>query len=127
MKKTTLLLLTLLTSSAVGGRPIPEAQAVRAIIGEASNQGARGMLAVAAAIRNRGTLRGVYGLRAKHVDAQPGWVWARARTAWAMSATNDITDGADHWESVKAFGTPYWAKSMRHTVTIGDHKFYKAP
>lgn len=101
-------------------------QAVRAIIGEGANQGADGMLALGGAIRNRGHLRGVYGLKAGHVDKQPIWVWQRARTAWAMSATNDITRGADHWENVKAFGTPSWAASMTKTVLVRDHQFYRA-
>lgn len=105
---------------------IPKAQAVRAIIGEASNQGKKGMLAIACAIRNRGTLRGVYGVKAKHVDNEPKWVWDRAERAWDQSARTDITGGADHWENVKAFGEPYWAKSMVKTVIIGDHQFYKS-
>lgn len=103
-----------------------EAQAVRAIIGEASNQGYEGMLAVACAIRNRGTLRGVYGLKAKHVDQQPDWVWARARKAWKESAERDITGGADHWENIRAFGTPKWAEKMIRTVQVKDHVFYRS-
>jgi len=105
---------------------IPTDQAVRAIIGEAANQGRSGMYAVACAIRNRGTLNGVYGLRARHVDRQPGWVWDRARAAWRDSAYKaDVTKGATHWENEKAFGKPYWAKHMHRTVTIGDHTFYR--
>jgi spore germination cell wall hydrolase CwlJ-like protein len=99
--------------------------AVRALIGEASGEGERGMLAVAGALRNRGTLRGVYGLRAKHVDRQPAYVWTSARRAWAMSATNDLSAGATHWENTRAFGVPYWAKTMRVTATIGNHTFYQ--
>jgi len=105
---------------------IPEDQALRAIIGEGANQGKAGMLALAGAIRNRGHLRGVYGLKAQHVDKQPGWVWTQARTAWAMSATNDASLGADHWENIKAFGTPEWAASMTKTVLVKDHQFYRA-
>ena len=107
------------------GAAIKDADAVRAIVGESSNQGERGMLAVAAAIRNRGTLKGVYGLRNPIADKQPEWVWSRARKAWSQSATNDITLGATHWENTKAFGVPYWAKSMRATITVKDHTFYK--
>ena len=36
--------------------------AIRAIVGEAANQGSQGMLAIACAIRNRGHLKGAYGL-----------------------------------------------------------------
>jgi hypothetical protein len=99
--------------------------AIRAIVGEAANQGAVGMHAVASAIRNRGTLRGVYGAKNPIADRQPAYVWQRARDAWSRSATNDITFGATHWENVKAFGSPYWSKSMIVTTNIGEHTFYR--
>jgi len=99
--------------------------AIRAIIGEASNQGSQGMLAVACGIRNRGTLKGVYGLNAKHVDNEPQWVWDLARKAWEKSAHKDIVREATHWENNQAFGKPYWAKDMIEVITIGDHIFYK--
>lgn len=108
------------------GEVISDNQAIKAIMGEASNQGYQGMLAVAGAIRNRGTLRGVYGVKAKHIYKEPKWVWEQARKAWKESASKDITLGADHWENIKAFGTPYWSKGMKKTVLIKDHQFYKA-
>lgn len=104
---------------------IDDSKAVRAIVGEAANQGRSGMLAVAGAIRNRGTLKGVYGVKNPIADKQPAWVWQRAREAWASSATNDITKGATHWEAVETFGVPYWAKSLTITTNIGSHTFYK--
>jgi hypothetical protein len=104
---------------------INDADAVRAIIGESANQGKDGMLAVACAIRNRGNLKGVFGLNAKFVDDQPQWVWDQARTAWAESATHDVTDGATSWDNIGAFGEPYWAKTMHRTVRIGSHQFFK--
>jgi len=104
---------------------IPQDLAVKAIMGEASNQGYRGMLAVACAIRNRGTLAGVYGVKAKHIYKEPKWVWDMAAKAWQESAHTDITGNATHWENNKAFGVPYWAKNMKTTTIIGDHTFYK--
>jgi spore germination cell wall hydrolase CwlJ-like protein len=98
---------------------------VRAIIGEAANQGELGMVAVGNVIRNRGHLRGLYGLRNPMVDKQPAWVWRQAERAWAQSATNDVVHGATHFENVKAFGRPRWAAGMRVTVVIKDHTFYK--
>ena len=68
-------------------------KAVRAVIGEASNQGYRGMLDVAVGIRNRGTLKGVYGVTAKHVDKEPQWVWKMARKAWRESEYNRTHSG----------------------------------
>ena len=97
---------------------------IRAIIGEASNQGYQGMLAVAVGIRNRGTLQGVYGVRAKHIDKQPKWVWEQAKKAWEESKHNRIHSGT-HWENIKAFGTPYWVKDMVKVYEHKDHIFYK--
>jgi len=103
---------------------VNDSKAVRAIIGEASSEGYDGMLAVACAIRNRGTLQGVYGVNAKHVDNEPKWVWDIAERAWHNSLTNDVTKGATHWESTD-FKVPYWAKDMVVTYTYKKHVFYK--
>lgn len=126
-KMKTLILMFMILGGAgiVNAAEIPDALAVRAIIGEAGNQGERGMLAVACALRNRGTLRGVYGVKSKHVDKEPRWVWDLARAAWAKSKTVDITGGSTHWENIKSFGTPYWAKSMTKVFEHKDHVFYK--
>lgn len=100
--------------------------AIRAIVGEAANQGERGMLAVACAIRNRGHLRGVYGVNSRILTRQPDWIWQQARVAWQRSAAADITHGATHWENVQAFGRPHWASGMKATVIIGSHTFFRA-
>jgi len=97
---------------------------VRAAIGEAASEGEAGMLAVICAIKNRGTLDGVYGINAKHIDSEPQWVWRMARRAFYKSLWQDVTKGATHWESTD-FDVPYWAKDMVQTVQIGKHKFYK--
>lgn len=107
------------------GAEIPQRDAVRAIVGEAANQGYKGQLAVAGAIRNRGTLRGVYGLKNPIADKQPAWVWKQAERAWLESRTNNIVGGADHWEAVGNFGVPKWASNMTVTVVIKDHTFYQ--
>jgi hypothetical protein len=122
------LVMTSLILSAVMPKPvhaaeIPDNLAVRAIIGEAASEGYHGMLAVACGIRNRGTLKGVYGLNAKHVDHEPAWVWDLARKAWAESATKDIVNGSGDWESID-YPRPYWAKGMIITTRIGKHLFY---
>jgi hypothetical protein len=122
---TSLLLGLLCLSPLNANSAVNDNLAVRAIIGEAGNQGEKGMLAVACAIRNRGTLKGVYGVNAKHIYKEPQWVWALAKKVWLESATKDITNGATHWENIKAFGTPYWVKSMVKVFEYKDHKFYK--
>lgn len=110
---------------------IPEDRAIRAIIGEAAGEvnSIRSkyecFVAVGAALRNRGSLRGVFGEKAKHVDREPRWVWDLARRAWRESAKRDPTNGATHWENIEKFGIPYWSRSMIKTVKIGSHTFYK--
>lgn len=116
----TILLISLITPAHA---EVDSTKAVRAIIGEAANQGYRGMLDLASGIRNRGTLKGVYGLHAKHVDREPKWVWKLARKAWKESAHHRTHTGT-HWENVKAFGTPPWAKSMNVVHRYKDHVFY---
>ena len=110
------------------GAPISDYEAVLSIIGEAEGEGYRGMLAVAHAIRNRGTLRGVYGRNAKRVRAKlyTSVVYTLAKTAWRVSGIMpDITGGATHWENINAFGKPWWAKKMLRVAKIGSHTFYK--
>ena len=128
MKKVKLILLLMgffiLPSCQPAWAEIDDSLAIRAIVGEASNQGERGMLAIACAIRNRGTLHGVYGVKAKHVDKEPQWVWDRACKSWEKSKNVDIVNGADHWENLK-FGVPSWALKMEVVCKIGDHTFYK--
>jgi len=102
-------------------------EAVRAIIGEASDQGPDGMILIACAIRNRGTLKGVYGLHANHVDTEPDWIWEQAWEAWDKSENYRncaCLKGADHWESIK-FIKPSWANRMEVTYVYKDHIFYR--
>lgn len=103
---------------------IPDDQAVHAILGEARGEGYEGMYAVACAIRNRGTLKGVYGLKANVSDAS-GVIYQHAMKAWAESESGpDITNGANSWENTQTFGRPYWAMDKKPTAIIGRHKFY---
>jgi hypothetical protein len=103
---------------------IPEAVAVRVLIGEAGNQGFHGMVCVGEVLRHRGSTKGFYGLKAKHVDQQPSWVWEQAKRAWRASATTNHTNHATHFENVKAFGTPRWAHSMKIVYKYKDHTFF---
>ena len=123
--KTILTALTILLgmSTLLNGE-IDSKQAVRAMVGEASNQGYRGLLAVGCVIRHRGSIQGLYGAKAAHCDREPAWVWNLARKAWKDSETTDPTGGATHFENLK-LSHPYWADSMTKTVKIGDHQFYK--
>ena len=111
--------------SATGRAEVNPSQAIQAIVGEAENQGLTGMTAVAEAIRNRGTLKGVYGVKSPRLKKAPKWVFAMAREAWEKSQKTNLTNGATHWENTKAFGAPYWVSSMQKTATVKDHVFYR--
>jgi spore germination cell wall hydrolase CwlJ-like protein len=100
---------------------------ITAIVGEAGGEGARGMQAVANVIYNRQQAHlpfTFYGEQNPVVQRQPARVFEQAREAWARR-TQDITDGATHFENVEAFGTPAWARHMTVTAKIGQHTFYK--
>lgn len=116
---------------------VPDNRAILAIIGEAENQGSEGMLAVACGIRNRGTLKGVYGEKAPRVVKKlySQSIYDRAKIAWTLANENNdgtsddycsFLDGADHWENIKAFGEPSWASKMVKTYEYKDHAFYRA-
>lgn len=120
-----IMLLLILSAGATQARAeVPEAQAIRILIGEASGEGERGMQAVAEVLRRRDSIRGFYGLNAPHVDRQPAYVWSRAKVAWENSKTSNITRGADHFEGT-AFKTPKWARNKVPVAIIGRQKFYK--
>lgn len=105
---------------------ISQNRAVKAIIGEAENQGVVGMYAVACAIRNRGTLKGVYGLNAVRVREHKysTGVYMMAQRQWARSAWDrDITGGANHWQGVHERAS--WTSRCKQTVVIKDHVFFK--
>src|ERR1035437_9420909 len=72
---------------------ITERKAVRAIVGESGGEPFAAQMAVAGAIRNRGSLRGVYGVSNPCVGKASAKTFATARRAWRESATNDVTHG----------------------------------
>ena len=115
--------LLVLFAFTVRGAEITEEVAIRCIIGEASNQGYEGMVAVGEALRNRGTTRGVYGCDVTRYE--PAWVWDMARRAWDASQYSNLVDGADHWHNVRREGETYWTVKMEKTICIKDHCFYR--
>ena len=104
--------------------PLPEAKAVRAILGEAGGTGFKGMLAIACALRHRGTFRGVYGLNNPVVDQQPAAAWRLARRAWLASKLKDTVAGANHWGNAQdvAKGT---FTGMQFICAVGGNYFFK--
>ena len=72
--------------------------AVSAIVGEASNQSYDTMICVAQGIRHRGTLKGVYGVNARHNNSESEDTWSAAKEAWDESQyTLDKINGAKNW------------------------------
>ena len=105
-------------------------KAILAIIGEAESEGPRGMLAVACAIRNRGTLKGVYGLHAYRVihHLYSSKTLRMARSAWRASAFEDVTSGATGWGNkadLDKFCSTKWWTRCQVTCIVGHQWFYK--
>jgi hypothetical protein len=123
------ILVVLLFAKPVHAGAIPKTRAVNAIIGEAEGEGYKGMLAVACAIRNRGTLKGVYGEKSKRVREHlyGAKIFVQSVRAWEESAypiNCQFIDGATHWEGT-AFPTPKWAEYMKQTAVVGNQRFYR--
>ena len=116
-------------SPAFASQPIPFTtnNIIVAMIGEAEGESFEGKVAVACAILNRGTLKGVYGLHAKRAVRTPrlSKLYLTCLEALREAKKHDITKGSTNWENVNAFGQPYWASSMIKTVKIGNHQFYR--
>ncbi len=105
---------------------IPDHVATRVLIGEAADQGLKGMICVAEVLRRRGSTKGFYGYHSKHITAEPPRVWDLASKAWKRSAYTNYTNGADHFDNVRKYGQPWWAKKCVQTYAYRDHVFYKA-
>lgn len=125
MKKILFTFISFIAISAAFSQNITDSNAIRTIVGEAGNQGKNGMIAVGNVIRTRNNLKGFYGFKNPIADKQPKYIWKMAAEAWEESKTNNLVMGATHFENVKAFGRPYWAKDMVETVTIKDHTFFR--
>lgn len=112
---------------------ISEHLAVRALVGEAGSQELAELKAHAFALRNRGTLRGVYGLHAKHVRFEPGWVFRRAKHAWlyAHSGAGDPIRGRTEWRSeydlklMARRGETPRSCGLYDPLKIGETTFYR--
>jgi hypothetical protein len=118
----------LIMASFVFSADIERSRAVNAIIGESEGEPYKGKLAVACAIRNRGTLKGVYGEKAPRVTKKlySAKIKADSERAWDESESASacqFIDGADHWEGT-AFKKPTWAYNMTETFRTKGQVFY---
>ena len=101
---------------------------IPAILGEAPPGASNAVLACFAhAIRNRGSLQGVFGRK----EAASASEWQRGGKTWAESETSpDPTKGAQFWLSkwdIKHCrpGMIAWRHKMIKTVYIGETNFYR--
>ena len=119
--------------------------AIQTIIGEASQEPLPGQIAVAEVIRLRASIGGWWGSSFKYVCLNPfqfsfwndksrsqkrisnmsGTEWQRAGRAWAESEFTNYSNGATHYENIKAFGDPKWKRDMKEVARIGKHVFYR--
>lgn len=106
---------------------VPENKAVRAIVGEASDQSFEGMVAVGEVIRRRGSVSGLNGYKAMSSRKESPEVWDKAREAWRFSETTNLSKGATFFENIYDFGFPEsWDREKFVCVAqLGDHWFFK--
>ena len=109
---------------------IPEDQAIHAILGESRGDGWDGLYATSCALRNRGTLHGVYGVKADISDVSSD-LYQTASNIWLISKYGrDVTFGATAWLSdydishqKHVWGK--WIHQFKKTVKIGHTTYYK--
>lgn len=101
------------------------------LIAEAANQGYDGMLAVAEVMRARSwNMRPFCASKRKDLAAfvarQPQRVRDNAHKALQAARAGSMTVmGATHYENVRAFGVPKWAKGLKPVATVGEHVFWR--
>lgn len=102
---------------------------IKAIIGEAEGESFLGKQAIANAIHNRNSLKGVYGVHSKRVirGLYSVKTFNDACRAWGLR-DKDITGHATGWGNsadLVHFKRTKWFKNCVVTAHIGHHFFYK--
>ena len=114
-------------------------RAIKAVIGEAEDEGQYGMQLIACAIANRGSLKGVYGEKAPRVvkklysekvemQAEEAWFKANNPDDAYMVDVCEPLRGADHWGSKQL--DRKWIKKMAKagyvkTFEYKNHVFFR--
>jgi hypothetical protein len=114
----------LLTASGYCGQLNP-AQCVKAIVGEASSETYKTQVAIAAVIRNRGSLKGVYGIHSPHIKRESKQTFAKAEKAWTESAKFDPTNGCNMWGGKCDDWYFMGVLKLKPVMTIGSTRFYR--
>ena len=118
--------IALALSTAAASASVNPSQARRAIVGEAAGESYQVKVCIASAIRNRGTLHGVYGLNARNIDHQPKWVFKHADSAWKESAKHDYALGCTMFGSVEDDWYFNRVLRLKPVFTIGKTRFYRS-
>lgn len=100
-------------------------QAVDCIVGEASSEGYIGMLSVAESIRNRGSLRGVYGCKAKHIENESNDTYDLAVLAWSNSNFTVWQWKANSWGTDADIAKNHMNRNCQKIMRIEHHTFFK--
>ena len=121
--KTIILIGLLMVTAFPAVASLKEVDCVNAVVGEASGEPYLAKVAVAAVIRNRMSLNGIYGVHTKHHESAK--VYAICRQAWLESATNDPTHGCNMFGG--AIDDWYFQHKLhlQPVLTIGHTRFYR--
>ena len=129
-----LLILAVLLLSTPVWAAIDNEQAVVALMGEAGGQSDEELLAHAYALKNRGTLHGVYGLYAKHTPHyKDEECWQRVSGAWwtALLGDDDPVSGRTEWRSefdlklMSERGETPDSMGLYDPIKVGETYFYR--
>jgi len=123
--KVSVFIVALVFASGAHAEIISNNVAARIIVSEGADQGLKGMICIAEVLRLRASIKGFYGYRSNMIKVQPRSIWQMAAKAWLESAHTNYTKGADHFENIRRFGEPWWAKFCVKTFEYKDHVFYK--
>lgn len=104
---------------------------VNCIVGEASGEGVVGMVAVAQALANRKTMKGVYGCHAEHIKTENKIIFLEASDIWngvlsgELNGKHDLVKGANSWGSISDINKNHMNEECIETARVYNHIFFK--
>jgi hypothetical protein len=101
---------------------------IKALVGEVEGESFQTKLATAECLRNRGSLKGVYGINSRRIAKASKKVWDDCERAWNQSSRANLVKGATVWgnaSDVKIFKKSKWFKSYEFVRKIGHHSFFR--
>ena len=110
---------------------LTDAQAIKAVMGEARGESLAGKTAVAECLRRRGNLHGVYGANISQtiLNREKPSVWRDAAAAWRVSETSNLVPWCKYWFSDADLiklnkKRPRWFRQLHFIRKIGNQSFY---